>query len=531
MTKFTPKVIKDAKVWAPDYDTDFRKSSVKDYMKRNNLTKQQYIHEVKEEIKANKRLIHNINYKDANREAQRKFREKNRQYTYIGSISVKMRYTKEAKNSVYDFTKDDIIQYHKKTTQKNLENDVRDAIENFKIDRIMNYSHFQIPIIDAQVVDYSFKINKEQDNTDLGDVRMRESGACILDGYDRQEWDTNTGRCVFDYIISRYGNIKGFVGLCNYEDLNDLFRDGRTDVNLLDVGVNTKEIKRFCKDRRIPMYALDDEEKVFDVYEPEMRNKKAPAMVFRISNKHFYPITKTSKIQSINHYNQVRSVLFDTVVEKPANEMDINLTNVEYVEDMMKLVKQHILEKKIPRNINLNDNEIISYILDDKQYVCNENIEINKILCENMGKNYSGQGLGTLLFNIVEETIGDIPKSTPNNDVYNRLVEAKKDRTHVGFLGKNNNTNDCVGVDIIKSYSYSTYNIDEWIIFDFNDTWEDYDNVLKTGLYYVETDDILLFRRSNIYSNKIVEKGLKENIEMHILYQLIPKKTIPNIFR
>ncbi len=33
------------------------------------------------------------------------------------------------------------------------------------------------------------------------------------------------------------------------------------DVNLVDGGVSMYEIKRFCKDRRMMMYALDDEEK------------------------------------------------------------------------------------------------------------------------------------------------------------------------------------------------------------------------------------------------------------------------------
>eukprot|EP00961_Rhodomonas_salina_P175101 2361985-Rhodomonas_salina.1 len=127
-----------------------------------------------------------------------------------------------------------------------------------------------------------------------------------------------------------------------------------------------------------------------------------------------------------------------------------------------------------------------------------------------MGKNYKGQGTGTLLFDIVEETIGSIPKSTPNNEVYDKLIEAKKDRTHIGFIGKDTNTDNCEGFDITKSYSYSTYNMEEWMIFDFNDNWEDYDGKLKTGLYYINTDDMLLFKGHNIYSNKIIEKGLKE---------------------
>ncbi len=56
--------------------------------------------------------------------------------------------------------------------------------------------------------------------------------AGIIDGYDKQEWDTNTDKCVFDWIISRYKNIKGFQNLCSYDDLHEIFTDGKTDIIL-----------------------------------------------------------------------------------------------------------------------------------------------------------------------------------------------------------------------------------------------------------------------------------------------------------
>ena len=52
---------------------------------------------------------------------------------------------------------------------------------------------------------------------------MKEAGAGIYDGYAGQEWNTNTGRCVFDYntgrcvfdYVYKYGNIDGFKKICN----------------------------------------------------------------------------------------------------------------------------------------------------------------------------------------------------------------------------------------------------------------------------------------------------------------------------
>ena len=527
MSKITTKLNDDAKIWAPDYETDFRLKSLKNYMIVNNLTKKTYIIELREEIRNNKKLINQINNKEANRYAQARWRENNKQKRYIGNIIAIINYTKLNKdNKPYDFIKNEIINFDSLTTKKNIHNEALKLIEKFIINKIEESS-----ILDAKIESFITNINPHQDNTRLQSVRMRNSNSCIIDGYSKQSWDTNTGRCVFDYIINRYGNIKGFKGLCNYQDLHDVFTGMDDSINLFENGVNTDEIRNFCEDRKIPMYALNDEEKVFEIYQPENRNRNGQSLVFRISNGHFYPVEDQSKIKKATHQNQIRSVLFETIVEKPSYEADIDIKTVEYCNDIMESIKNHIANKQIPQKISMHNNELMSYWIDGCQFITNKNIEINKELCENMNKNYVGQGAGTLLFNIVEETIDTIPKSTPNNEVYIKLIQAKKDRTHIGFINDENNTDGCETIDVCKSYSYSVYNMEEFMIFDFNDNWEHYKGEMKTGLYYIITDDLKLFKGNNIYSNKIIEKGLKENIDFQILYQLIPSKKIPNIFK
>ena len=84
MSRFTATVKKDAKIWLQNYETDFPKRSLNDYLKTNNLTKEQYIREVKQEIRENKKEIYKIHYKENNREAQKRFREKNKKRRYVG---------------------------------------------------------------------------------------------------------------------------------------------------------------------------------------------------------------------------------------------------------------------------------------------------------------------------------------------------------------------------------------------------------------------------------------------------------------
>jgi hypothetical protein len=70
---------RDVPIYAPDYIADFRKKEVKQYLAANNLTKQQYIAEVRDEVNSNKKLISDIVRKDQNKEAQQRFREKKKQ--------------------------------------------------------------------------------------------------------------------------------------------------------------------------------------------------------------------------------------------------------------------------------------------------------------------------------------------------------------------------------------------------------------------------------------------------------------------
>jgi hypothetical protein len=169
--------------------------------------------------------------------------------------------------------------------------------------------------MDACDIEYENILNNTDKIIPLERIRMKQSD--IVDGYDKQDWDTNTGRCVFDYIIYRYGNIKGFKNVCNYEDLNKIFDDsilGEDKKDLLKIGVNTQEIKRFCEMYKIPMYAVDDNEKCFLQHIPHKRNKNAPAMIFRISNEHFYPCPN-KKIQSIIQTTSIMNKINNSMVE------------------------------------------------------------------------------------------------------------------------------------------------------------------------------------------------------------------------
>ena len=68
--------------------------------------------------------------------------------------------------------------------------------------------------------------------------------------------------------------------------------------------------------------------------------------------------------------------------------------------------------------------------------------------------------------------------------------------------------------------------IEEWIRLDLNDWWVafkgDFDNI-KFGLYYIETEDTTIFKKSDICSSAIIKKAIQEGIKFKTTYQLISK--------
>jgi hypothetical protein len=359
----------------------------------------------------------------------------------------------------------------------------------------------------------------------IKEIRMTQSGSYMIDGYDNQEWDTNTNKCVYDYIIHRYGNIKGFKKSCNYEKLEEIFDNG----NSLFEGVNTYGIRNFCVKFRVCLHALDEEEHRFMHYVPPKINGGCdfPPMIYRISNGHFYPIPK-ERIRNVISMNQIIDASCDMTYDiKTKNEKD-TIDNIVILEEVNPLnvigdlIKKN---KKLPtKNIIARDGIIQSFQYEDKTYSINNNMLVCKYICENMGIDYTGQGLPNILKLIIDEC-GGIKKSKHNPHTFETLLKAKSNRNHYGLID-----NTCLKLmknayarDINKCYTSIMYNPnDKWIRYDFNDCWEKYDNTLKLGLYYVVTQDTTLFKKSDIYSNTIIEKAMTTNIEFDIKYQLIP---------
>jgi len=215
--------------------------------------------------------------------------------------------------------------------------------------------------MDACDIEYENILNNTDKIITLERIRMKQSD--IVDGYNKKECETNMGRCVFDYIIYKYGNINGFKKICNYESLCKIFYD-TDDCNdeeltdykdLLNVGVNTIEIKRFCERFKISMYAVDELGNIFNQYIPHIPNKKCNAFIYSLSNNKFNPINDNSKRKSI--------VKITSMLNKINNSM----------------VETYKHSKEELANIDDNDNIFEIFLENNYNNILNETFEISNI--------------------------------------------------------------------------------------------------------------------------------------------------------
>jgi len=287
-------------------------------------------------------------------------------------------------------------------------------------------------------------------------------------------------------------------------------------------GVSPEQMDTFCKYMRIPHYGLDKRYNFIVYSYPENKRDKAPALTYIFTNNHIYPITESKMIRSVAQKGSELTqrpnfkVKEEKEEKKKIETIDVfNCDNkFKFLVDIMKQTGTQIIEKKV----SFIGTQLFSFEVGGTKYVFVENMGETKnyarILYEKNGEEYNGQTLMT----IANKQLKEIKlKKGKHNFVVNQLLHTKgvKFRQHLGFVNKSLVIDeDCKAFDIVKCYSKCiTSPFEKFIIFNYNSTPKEYNGEeIVVGLYYIQTDDTLLFHKSNIYSTSIVKKGLEEKI-------------------
>lgn len=402
--------------------------------------------------------------------------------------------------------------------------------------------------------------------TDKKTIKMKKAFALDLDGEVAQEWDSGNGTCVYDFLIWRYGDKNGCKKVCTMERLDELFSKYKVPAgkdefgndkydtietnNAREEGVCVYQIINFCDAVGVRMYAMDENSTIIHAHEPRNINRKLTPVIYRIMNNHFYAVIDKAKSVSMMgksktsmEYEKKKDTDDDATVEEQEivvvePQWDENTNNIR-VATMIKTMMNDETQVYPYTNMRFTEAGLASFTLNGKKYVFEEDDTIKnaQAIAKLNDKPYTGESTFNILLGMLDE-LKYTNKSVCNPAVFKSLVaDGVKYRTHYGITDAQYKREDlermvangeAICADIAKCYTACLENAyDNWIQYDFNDEWTAYDGNLRTGLYFVETDDMTLMHGSNIYSNKIVELAIAEGIELTITKQLIPRNTLP----
>lgn len=402
-------------------------------------------------------------------------------------------------------------------------------------------------------------------------IKMKDRFALKFADDDEQDWDRGEGTCVFDYLYKYYRckelgtEKKPKLREKAYEWLNDLLKIEIDTENPLVDGVSVYQLENFCDFYGCNMYCYAEDDGLIEFYKPKKSHNRDP-LIFRVYDGHFNPFPPDKRRSaSAKATSTGQVVVLTNDIEKyetKANEKEYEV--IAPSKEEYNAIKEELKEKNYPvsvrnqvamdylkknglkvpyplnsTNITIEDNSIVKLVYDDK-VVLTEPIDENvSRWYKDNGLSYKGQSPVNILNQIYYNKYGfDLYSapflSNPNVEVLNALSEAKvKWRTHLGITkaGKKYSeekikelliTGEAISVDICKCYCDALYNPRErWIVFNGKEVVEAYDRrPLTLGLYFVQTEDMTLFHKSNWYSKQIIDKAREEGIKYWITHQI-----------
>ncbi len=375
--------------------------------------------------------------------------------------------------------------------------------------------------------------------------KIKLAGAMELDTFIKNDvWDTQTDKCVPDWIIYKYKEVKGFKKLCNYENIQKISLMGFTPEDDEEkepnkYGYTIDHIRNFCKNIGINLYVLNNG--ILQIYDRRENVKRKVPLVIEVKNNHLYPITDKhiiSKLGSVvgGNLKEIKTDKFQEVSKEKEilTEKVFNTEKVESWEWLVNTMYQNNTMVYTAENITIINGQLQKFNLNGKNYICDYNEDLHKYF----GDDYEGQNEIFLL----NQYIKDVPKSYLNNDIKDALFRDNvKNRTHYGICcGEDISPDDdaVIKYDINKHYKSVMLNpFDDWIMLDFNSTIErvedvnvwNFDN--EFGLYYVETTDLTILHQSNWYSNTILQYAYDNDVIFTCKYFIRGKRHNKNMLK
>jgi hypothetical protein len=486
------------------------------------------------------------------------------EYQHNFTVKIKIVINNDGKTFVKEYP----LSYRSKTRRRNLQKQ-RQLINDLLAQLSDDYADVYVEENDAK------KLTRTLFNENVNSLFDPPAPSLIRGGFipdnkyidNKQVWDTKEGSCFYDYLKYLYSTpMKNGKYNCKvpkrlrvtcmhkkrvWEELNCMY--GCFDEEHMDWAVSCDMIERFCKRFKINCYLINQDDQF--IFHYNKGNKYTPSIFCKIIDGHLNPIVDAWKRKSLTKKAQASKKAKKK--KKEEEEKEPTELEVKYIpvpsdnekKNMIDLMIEKMCETNMmpkPFTLGFDKMSIHTFELDGIKYVYEtEEMKLAETFYKNIGdKAWNGRGLksyGIKMFNASKELFH--AKSRMSPDVYDLFTNKQvKDRSQRGWLCKNRAMGELqevnkwtMGFDINKAYTDCVLNpVDSWYVVGFNSVWKKYNQKVKLndGFYYVETDDITLFHKTNIYSKAIVEYGLKKgiilksNIKYYLNVVATKKKTL-----
>lgn len=310
--------------------------------------------------------------------------------------------------------------------------------------------------------------------------------------------------------------------------------------NDLSQGYNTLQIENFCIKYRIPLYAIDINEKIFHSYMPEKKNKHFPCLCYINTMEHMYVCTDKRFLNKINSFTRKEHINNNIICENIQKETyyDINDPNVIIHDcDSLYDIIVETIEKGIipnPKQILCSNGNIKCLKIDTMTHLANTEFDTvmqyidfyNKKFAYETPLKFSNQNV----ISIAKKLFKDL---YPNHiqSVFHTNIQMKTN----GNLVRDFNTTipelNTFGIDINKCrLSQLKYNkLGAYKVYNITDNIVPYTGGdLKDGYYYIITKPCIPFIYGNgWYSNGLLEK-MAGKIDYEITHEYISTYTYPS---
>ena len=333
--------------------------------------------------------------------------------------------------------------------------------------------------------------------------------------------------------------------------------------NNIPKGYTPLHILYFCNKYKIPCYGYNYKMEKFitnsDKDNDIKFNYNLPAFAFYFNDNHIYLINDKQMRHALLTNGNKSDIISLLSKERKIEDKAPKEIKVDLPFDDWKTVENTNIFITVPRlvhdtfykliiqgdiyngKVKINEKEgIVKFKYENKNtiiynpdyHIVNKTIATLNARDTQQKYEFKNQRLQTLACEYFDNEFGGLPKSSMNESG-DKLFHSEFIR-NCQFNGwfQKPTSDDLTACDFNKHYTSNLMGEDlkfGWSVFNVFDEIEPFDGTIKTGYYYVETDNFFPFRGNGAYDADLIQGGLDEHIIKlsQIKYRYIPSVVLP----